>query len=405
MTSGEDLTTNVLRFCEVLRCEYALGVGHAEAHDALRAMQSVGVCDATRVRAALRAVCCGAFEEIAIFERAFEAFFMRPEHGLSQPSYHPRHTRQGDVPAQTELEQRTEQKANEARDGTTEDETGPALERRLVDEPPDGADAWQALRARYSPTAARSAHMEIPSEGAGAMRAAARRLIAAVRLGHSRRWQPQERGARFDLRRTLRASLQTGGDPVYLRRLGHPKRHPRFVILVDGSRSMAEHTAAIVQFAAALVQRSQRSNVFCFSTELRDVTRELRAAARTGRPLPNLGAAWGGGTKIGASLHAFLRDHAWRVLSDETLVIVFSDGLDVGDIGVLERAMRDLRRRAAAVVWLNPHAGSRDYAPTAIGMHTVLPYLAILTAANDANGFSVLATRLARTSAIKNRRR
>ncbi len=152
-------------------------------------------------------------------------------------------------------------------------------------------------------------------------------------------------GERFDLRRTLRASLRTGGDALEPRALGHPLRNPRFVVLLDGSRSMSEHAPKMLQFAYALAKRSRRADVFLFSTKLQDVTRNLRDAdPRQSYRLDDLGEAWGGGTRIGASLTEFVRAYGARLTSD-TFAIVVSDGLDVGEIGRLRA--RDARTRAA----------------------------------------------------------
>jgi len=80
-----------------------------------------------------------------------------------------------------------------------------------------------------------------------------------------------------------------------------------------------------------------------------------------------------------------VREYGPRLLSPETLVFVFSDGLDVGDLDRLDRALRELRRRSAGIVWLNPHAGSPNFAPSAGGMRVALPYLsALLPAAKRA---------------------
>jgi uncharacterized protein with von Willebrand factor type A (vWA) domain len=388
-----------------LRTEHGFAIGQAEAHDALRAVEAIGLADQTRVRHALRLVCCGSQEDIAVFDRVFDAFFLTPERGIEQPAYKPRHTRPGheknpDPPSDKRTEQRT-QPDDEEPDG----EGGAVVERRPLDTEGDDANAWQALRARYSPITAEAPPPEISNDGFTGMLRAADRLIRSIRRGRSRRWKALERGGRFDLRRTIRASLQTGGDPIDMRFLGHPPRNPRFVVLVDGSRSMTEHTDAIVQFSRALARRSARTNVFFFSTELRDVTHALRALTRTGGKLTNLGAAWGGGTKIGESLATFARENGRRLLTPDTVVIIFSDGLDVGDVPLLESALRDIEHRTAAIVWLNPHAASPGYTPTARGMRTALPFISVLTFANSAHDFEELARRLARDAVIRGRRR
>jgi uncharacterized protein with von Willebrand factor type A (vWA) domain len=235
--------------------------------------------------------------------------------------------------------------------------------------------AWQALLARYSPSAGAGTAPAIPREGLAAALRDADRLIARLRLGRSRRWKPRPRGERFDLRRTLRASLRTGGDALEPRALGHPLRNPRVVVLLDGSRSMSEHAPKMLQFAYALAKRSRRADVFLFSTKLQDVTRKLRDAdPRQSYRLDDLGEAWGGGTRIGASLSEFVRAYGARLTSD-TFAIVVSDGLDVGEIGRLQRAMHELARRCAAVAWLNPDASRPGYTPAARGMAAALPYV------------------------------
>jgi len=241
------------------------------------------------------------------------------------------------------------------------------------------SDAWQAMLARYSPGAAASDPPGIPREGRDAALREADLLIARLRLGRSLRWKPHPRGERFDLRRTLRASLRTGGDMLEPHTLGHPLRNPRFVILLDGSRSMSEHAPRALQFAFALCKRTRRAEAFVFSTRLQDVTRRLREAERDrSYRLQDLGEAWGGGTRIGASVAEFVREYGAR-LSDQTFVIVISDGLDVGEIPQLQKAMREIARRSAAIAWINPDADRPGYAPSARGMQAALPYVTIFT--------------------------
>ncbi|MGB6645708.1 MAG: VWA domain-containing protein, partial [Candidatus Cybelea sp.] len=243
------------------------------------------------------------------------------------------------------------------------------------------------------PSAAAANPPPIPTEGLDAALREAGRLIARLRLGRSLRWKSRPRGERFDLRRTLRASLRTGGDLLEPHTLGHPLRNPRFVVLLDGSRSMSEHAPRMLQFAYALCRRSRRADAFLFSTQLQEVTRKLRDALGGGScHLEGLGEAWGGGTRIGASLTEFLRKYAAR-LSDQTFVIIVSDGLDVGDIPQLQRAMRELARRCAAVAWLNPDASLPGYAPSARGIAAALPYVTIFTSFDRMDALTKLGRR------------
>lgn len=93
------------------------------------------------------------------------------------------------------------------------------------------------------------------------------------------------------------------------------------------------------------------------------------------------------------------------MLTFDTVVIIFSDGLDSGDVPRLERAMRNIDRRCAAVVWLNPHAAEPGYRPTARGMRAALPFVTLLAAANAARGFNLFAQRLAQSTRIQGRPR
>lgn len=354
-----DFVGSMLAFTTLLRTEFDIPAGHAHTYEALRALEAIGVADERRVRCALRSVFCSRQEELDRFDRAFDVFFRNIVRSAAKPPVHEPH---GDEPAPQDA----------------------PVRRRDPKPEKSAAHAWQILQARYSPTAARTQEAPvIPVAGLAEALADASRLIAGLRLGRSRRWRPHVRGPRFDLRRTLRASLQTGGEPARIRTLGHPLRNPRIVLFIDASRSMAEHVPGLLQFAYALCRRSHRASVFVFSTALREITRDLRkTVADAERPLEPLGEAWGGGTRIGASLREFVRTYGGR-LGTDTLVIVASDGLDVGDIAALEHALREIARRCTGILWLNPHAGSAGFTPSARGMQAALPYISALLDAGD----------------------
>ncbi|BDE06549.1 hypothetical protein WPS_18250 [Vulcanimicrobium alpinum] len=211
-----------------------------------------------------------------------------------------------------------------------------------------------------------------------------------VRRGRALRRMPARTGSRIDIRRTLRESLQTGGDPVLVRRLAPPRRNPGFVAIVDGSRSMAPHAGAMLQFARALVRRTRRARAFAFSTSVRDVTEQLRDASR---PLGKLGTAWGGGTRIGSALAAIVAAYG-SLFTRDTVVLIASDGLDVGDAAALDAALRAVRARAGAIVWLHPHAGTPGFRAATAGMRAALPLLRALVPASSADDFLRLTERI-----------
>ncbi|HEX3466972.1 MAG TPA: VWA domain-containing protein [Candidatus Elarobacter sp.] len=394
--SGRSLTGSIIDFTAELRARYGFGSGHAATRDALRAAGVVGVTDARRLRSALRAVYCATPDEVAQFDAAFEAFFRAP-HGVEQPDLRSRNTRPDRNPPAPEAEAVQRTGARKARDETTDEAEVDAAQRRVAESAlSDAAQEWQAMRARYSSGVGRTAPPRIDPRGIDAHLAAATRLIASLRIARSRRRRVARDGDRIALRRTLRASVATAGDPVVLHWTAPVRRSARFLILIDGSRSMADYAAPMLQFAYALCRRSRRANAFVFSTGLHEITAALTAPGPPGRTLPELGDAWGGGTRIGESLAELVRVHGPRLLSPETLVFVFSDGLDVGDLHRLDRALRELSRRSAGIVWLNPHAGSPTFAPSAGGMRVALPYLTALHPARDERDFAELARTLSR---------
>jgi uncharacterized protein with von Willebrand factor type A (vWA) domain len=246
------------------------------------------------------------------------------------------------------------------------------------------------LRASYSPLEGEGAvpALEPPDRE---WRAAAAVLASQVRARLSRRWRSAQRGQRFDFRRTLRSSLHTGGDAATPRWRVRRRRQPRFVVLVDGSRSMGEAARAPLRMAVALTAVSPDTETFAFSTALRRVTQDARrAAAGERRPL-HLHQAWGGGTTIGSCLHEFLHRFGERLVGRETVVIIASDGLDVGNPDLLRESMATLARRSAATIWLNPLAATPGYEPTALGMRVARPFVAALAPATDPTGLQAVA--------------
>jgi hypothetical protein len=388
-----DFTHAVLAFGNNLRDEYGFAAAQAKGHEALRAAEVVGIVDRDRLRHAFRLIYCSSPDEVRRFDEAFDRFFRGPE-GIAQPDAPARRTRPGrdratDDAAAPPQPRKQPEPENDDAGGDARGESRPA------DDFPDAAAEWQMLRARFSPHAARSEPPVISGEGLDALLAATGTMIASLRLGRSRRWKPARNGPRFDLRRTLRSGVNTGGEPIALHRLGPPRRNPRFVVLIDGSRSMGDDAGPGLQFAHALLRRTRRAHAFVFSTALREVSAALRDRRQTGHPLSELGEAWGGGTRLGANLAAFVRGPGSVLLRADTVVLIVSDGLDSGDAAGLERAMRALHRRST-VVWLHPRAGTLDFAPSASGMRAALPSIDLLAPAAERADFIHLARTLAR---------
>jgi len=228
--------------------------------------------------------------------------------------------------------------------------------------------------------------------------ALARELIARLaRRGPtrvSRRTRPvrRRRGHTPDLRRVLRASLRTGGEPFH-RHWRAPTRRQRPVVLVcDVSGSMTPYARMLLQYLHASVAARRRVEAFAFGTRLTRITNELggrdhdRALERAAEAV----ADFSGGTRIGAALAELNRMHGRRV-GRGAVVVVLSDGWDRGDPELLETEMARLRRSAHRLVWLNPLAAHPDFEPLTRGMRAAVPHTDELLAGNSLASLEELA--------------
>ncbi|HVB34880.1 MAG TPA: VWA domain-containing protein [Patescibacteria group bacterium] len=386
------LPSNLIGFGDFLRREYKFQIGSGELHDTARALELVDLANEIRVRDALRPILSRTLEDAAVFDHAFTTFFFPPPKGVTQEGLGP--LRLGVGPETALHEKRVEAGPQAAPDEAEEEEGAKVAGETftpLAESEPGAAPALLA-RTSYSPLEAESARgAPVLRRAEPAWRDAARVLVRRLHLGLSRRWRSAARGPRFDLRRTLRASLQTGGEAITARWLRRPRRAPRFVLLIDGSRSMGPYTQTALEVAAAMASATMRLEVFTFSTALQRVTNDVRrSAAGEARRLEHLRHAWAGGTSIGPCLREFLRRFGERTMGRATVVMIVSDGLDVGEPGVLRDAMRELHQRSAGLVWLNPLLETAGYEPTASGMRAARPYITTFASANDVEGFARL---------------
>ena len=202
-----------------------------------------------------------------------------------------------------------------------------------------------------------------------------RRLAVRVPHERTRRTRAAPKGTAFDVRRTLRRSLRTQGEPFERAWRTRGTRHRPLVLLLDVSGSMAPYSRALLQFAFAAMAAGRRVEVFVFGTRLTRVTRTLRTRDpdRALHEIGRLVRDWEGGTRIGESVKALLDGWSQRAALRGAVVVLCSDGLERGDPELLRTQMTRLGRLANRVVWVNPLKGSPRYEPLARGMAAALP--------------------------------
>jgi hypothetical protein len=191
--------------------------------------------------------------------------------------------------------------------------------------------------------------------------------------------------------------MRVHGEPAELRWQQRKVRLRPLILILDISGSMADYSRALLQFAYSARRASGRVEVFCFGTRLTRITRPL-GRRRPDDALAEAGQAvldWEGGTKIGDSLDAFVREWGRRGLARGGVVVICSDGLDRGDPEVLASAMERLSRQCYRLVWLNPHkGGNRDFQPSTLGMMVAAPHVDVMLSGHDLNSLEELATLL-----------
>jgi uncharacterized protein with von Willebrand factor type A (vWA) domain len=262
----------------------------------------------------------------------------------------------------------------------------------------DGGDDAETIYASASDTEVLR-HRDVAALSAEEKRRLAT-MFATIRarppMRRTARHQPWHRG-RVDAHRTLRTSLRRMGEPAQIswRRRGSKPR--RVVLLVDVSGSMSSYADALLRLAHRLtvVLRAQGGVVetFTVGTRLTHVTRALRqrdperALVAAGETVPD----WSGGTRLGETMRIFADRWGQRGLARGAVVVVFSDGWERGDPGLLAEQMERLHRVAHRVVWVNPHRGKAGYEAVQQGVLAVLPHVDEFVAGHSLATYAELA--------------
>ena len=228
-----------------------------------------------------------------------------------------------------------------------------------------------------------------------------RRLMGQLELAtphrRTRRARRARTGERLDLRRVLRASLRTGGEPVKLVRKRRRTGPRRLVLLCDISGSMEPYARAYLQLLSSAVASGTPAEAFVFATRLTRLTRALSgrnpeaAIQRAAATAPD----WSSGTRIGEALKAFNDRFGRRGMARGAVVVILSDGWERADPALVGREMERLARLAHRIVWVNPRAGAPGFEPRAGGMAAALPHCDALIGGRDLNAMDALADAIA----------
>jgi uncharacterized protein len=355
---------SIAGFAALLR-EHGLKVGVAEQQAMVSAALRVPLEASARLDAAWRAIACHDVRDWRRWPDLFERYW-HPQRvkvqtrvsGQTRPSRHLPQLVQG-------LHERMAGAAAPQRRGAADT----ALQAPAA-EPDDGAmSRAQGGASRTDALHDRSLQQWLPQDLAELERLA-EQIARALRKRLTRRWHDSTSGRRLDVRRTLRASLRTGGLPIHPVWRSPRRERPRLFILVDVSRSMETHAQLLLRIARAFVAAID-ARVFVFHTRLAEVTPLLRSdSAAVQEKVNAVTAGFGGGTRIATSVADFHAVHARAQLSRNARVWVLSDGFDADAPHLLADELARVRSRGARITWLHP----AEQAPASQAMQAVVAH-------------------------------
>ncbi|MGI6066974.1 MAG: vWA domain-containing protein [Bacillota bacterium] len=385
------LEDHVARFAQVLR-RFGLPVGTSEVLDALEALKYIELTDKNHFRTALKATLLKDPVNNAVFENAFNAYFVAPDVRKGQVQDHQDHLADREE-AKKELEfqdtaldlderyldmylQLPDKEQKRVKDFITRTSQGknvtssfkPILEKvikgalnyqkerrkelRLVPVQPVGDEEIDAVlhqitvKNKEKDLLYRNMEYIDESEYQEA-RVLIRKLTRRLASGISRRYQHSSKIRRVDLRRSIRAGIRYGGTLIDLKYKQKKIQKPEIIFLCDISGSMLKYSQFTLLFMQALSESLPRINAFVFADSLEKVDfRRFSMEQLTHSQI------WGEGTNIHAALKSLMENY-YQVFRRASVLIVLSDTKSPQGDQAAER-LKTIKRKVKEIVWLNP---------------------------------------------------
>jgi uncharacterized protein with von Willebrand factor type A (vWA) domain len=384
-TGAGRLLENLMHFGRALRAA-GLPVGPGKVLAAAEAVQAVGLANRTDFYWALHAVFVNRRDQRELFDQAFHIFWRNPQilekmMGLLLPEM-----RSPDAPKGEEMSRRLAEALHPGQ-GAAADDRSKEQEIEL--------DAAMTFSDRE--VLQRMDFEQMSAEEIERAKRLIRRMTMPLMDVTTRRFKPDPRGARADMRATLRAALRSGG-LIALKRKSRRTRPPPLVILCDISGSMSRYSRLFLHFMHAVTNDRDRVYTFLFGTRLTNITRFLRYRDVDVALDKIVGAVedWSGGTRIGQSLGEFNRRWSRRVLAQGAVVLFITDGLDRDAGAGLGLEMDRLHKSSRRLIWLNPLLRYEGFEPKSLGMRAILPYVDEFRPVHNLESLGELVTALSR---------
>ena len=369
------LAANMVLFVRTLRWQ-GVAVRAGGTLDAVSALDHVGLHRREDVRHALRTVLVTGHQDLARFDRVFDRFWrVWPATGgsdLPQPIQPPRR-------GATKVQWLASASVPPEERGGEGTQNAPDTVRTY-----SATEVWREKDfAAYDAAEMARARMVVA------------RLAWTPGFRVTRRWIAGSGGV-VDPRRLLRVNARLGGEAMVIPQRKR-RRTPRpLVVLCDVSGSMEPYTRMLLLFVHALARRRRAVELFVFSTRLTRITRPFirRPIDAALVRVRDLVKDWSGGTRIGEALRTFHVQWGRRVLRRGPVVLLISDGWDLGEPELLRTEIARLQRGCFRLIWLNPLIGSPGYAPLTRGMRAAIPHVDDFLSVRNLTSLEALAARL-----------
>ncbi len=367
------LSKNIVQFCRFLRLK-GFAVGVEEEATALRALQHIDYTSDKIFLLVLKCIFCRNKTQLDEFDNLFHEYWKR---------------------------------LDKAVDAKVKDETTKKQQPVSRQAPFKSLKAWlhgnkndeTVETAAYSiqETLSQKDFSAVPEDDVDELMQCIKGLSKRLAAKANRRYEFSHKIDLPDLRKTLRKNLRRGGELLDIVHRKPKRNRVKLVLLCDVSKSMELYTAFLIQFMYAFQQVYSRMETFIFSTSLKRITTLLKQKSFN-EVLHTLNtdpdgyrqSGWNGGTRIGESLDAFVKEYGEKLLTSKTIIIILSDGWDTGDPDSIGKNMGIIHARSKKVIWLNPLAGYTSYRPDVAGMQAALPYIDVFAPVHNAESLRKL---------------
>ncbi len=384
--SGAVYLEKLSEFSALLRQE-GLPVGVQETADACEILAALDLTSRTAVRGALQAVYAKSREEQAVFQRAFDGFFVSAE---KRDALRRQHEAEAREMARRRAEAERDLQVNGQPIDLRED-----LREVYVSMGEDKREQLRQMLERTRGTMDRSPQklyssfirsvfmrflleqqmvMEDSAVGVEASdpdlallyrdiscfkeadipRAAA--LIAAISrqldAELSRHRKSGGHSGKLDFKRTIRKGLETGGSFCRLSYRRKRQKRRRLVLLCDVSGSMLQFSEFALRFIKSMSEVSESSLTFLFSEKVHQVDPFALQNMDAFRDYVRSSGLYGRGTDLGSALEELCRRRP-APLGPSTTLLILSDTKTI-DIPRAASSLAEARRQAGKVLWLNP---------------------------------------------------